>query len=160
MIRLAPDLALPPDAVTQAIAILGLRGSGKTHTAAVLAGRSTRSSAFNAAMAELFRAGLIAPAGGLYDLTAPGTREAGTPAPAGNLVEVWRRALPDYERALLDALLAHGGSGTRDQLAEWSGRSTSSSAFNAAISTLAKNGLVRAGLGRVAVTELLAGCDA
>lgn len=36
MLKLAPDLELPLDAVTQATAILARRGAGKTHTASVL----------------------------------------------------------------------------------------------------------------------------
>ena len=35
-LRIAPDLEIPDDAVTQAIAILARRGAGKTHTASVL----------------------------------------------------------------------------------------------------------------------------
>lgn len=35
-LRISPDLALPVDAVTQAMAILARRGAGKTHTAVVL----------------------------------------------------------------------------------------------------------------------------
>jgi hypothetical protein len=36
-LRLAPDLTLPLEAITETIAILGIRGSGKTNTAAVYA---------------------------------------------------------------------------------------------------------------------------
>ena len=35
--KIAPNLTLPDDAVTQTIALLARRGAGKTHTASVIA---------------------------------------------------------------------------------------------------------------------------
>jgi hypothetical protein len=127
---------------------------------AVLSGRSGRSSAFAAAAAEILRAGLVRQDGALLSLTEEGMAAAGgvAPAPASpqELQETWRRALPGYERALLDVLLAaHPAALSREQLAERAGKSITSSAFAGAIASLVKNELAEIAAGEVRASETL-----
>lgn len=115
-------------------------------------GRKPRSSAFSAAMAEIARGGYVTVQGGQHALTDAGLAVAGDSvgAATGDVIEMWRAALPAYERDLLDALVeAHPQGVTRPELAETTGRSLTSSAFSAAISTLAKNGLAEVSGGEV-----------
>jgi hypothetical protein len=119
-----------------------------------LSGRSPRSSAFTGAMAEIIKGGFLAQVGGgLHELTETGLAAAGGPAAppsSGEVIDQWRNALPGYERLLFDVLVdAYPKALTRPELAERSNKSITSSAFTAAISTLAKNGLAEVASGEV-----------
>lgn len=127
---------------------------------AVLSGRSGRSSAFSAAAAEVLRAGLVRQEGALLSLTEEGVTAVGgvaaAPASPQEVQETWRRALPDYERGLLEVLLAaHPGALTREELAQRAEKSITSSAFSAAVASLRKNGLVDLAGGEVRASETL-----
>lgn len=126
---------------------------------AALSGRSARSSAFDGAMAKLRKAGLIASDGTRVVLTEPGRSLAGAVNPTATSPEeirdAWLRVLPDYERDLLKALLGAGHPLTREQLGEVSGKSTRSSAFDGAMASLRRNGLVEVISGEIQPTEEL-----
>lgn len=113
---------------------------------AILSKRSLRSSAFDTAMAELTRDGYLTIRGDQFELTELGEKVVGPgplPTSPEEVRETWIRKLPAYEASLLQALLdAYPGSLHRPGLSERSGRSLTSSAFDTAISTLKKNGLV------------------
>lgn len=117
---------------------------------AILAGRSSGSSAFAGAMAALLRQECIRPANqpGRLMLTEYGQSLVGTPpAPKSGreLREHWRRALPDYEASLLQALIeVYPKELTRTELAGAAKKSLTSSAFASACSTLLKNELIEA----------------
>lgn len=163
----------PPAADTDltAYAVGLLRTLGERHPMrltraqiSTFSGRKPRSSAFSAAMAEIVRGGYVTVSGGQHALTDAGLAIAGDAvgAATGDVVEMWRAALPGYERDLLDALVdAHPHGLTRPELAERTGRSLTSSAFSAAISTLAKNGLAEVSGGEVrASDDLFVGASA
>lgn len=128
---------------------------------ALLAGRSTRSSAFDGAMAQISRNRWLEDRGGLFELTAEGRAivgEVAEPMTAGNLQDVWLRNLPDYESGLLRVLIQeHPAPLTRPELGEKAGRSTTSSAFDTAVSTLKKQGLVVDGPDGLRASETLWG---
>lgn len=116
---------------------------------AILAGRSTRSSAFDTAMAAILRNRWMESEGDRLVLTAEGLAHVGGEAPAPTspkeLQDVWLRALPDYPASLLKALIeVYPQEIDRVGLGEKANRSTTSSAFDTAISTLKKNGLAEA----------------
>lgn len=127
----------------------------------ILSGRSPRSSAFAAAMAELLREQCLKQLwGGLHELTPEGIALAGegigSPQSTDEVLAQWRQALPAYERSLLDALVdVYPRPLTRPELAERTGKSLTSSAFAAAISALSKNGLAEIGSGEVKASETL-----
>ncbi len=115
---------------------------------AVLAGRSLRSSAYSGAMTEILRSGMVRQSDNLFSLTDAGVmayRAGGsdaTPDTPQERQETWRRALPAYERALFDVLLAvYPESISREDLADRSGKSINSSKFAGSITSLRKNGL-------------------
>ena len=123
-------------------------------------GRRPRSSSFSAAMTEIVRDGwaTVGPSG--YELTDAGLelvgQDAEAPTTTEELLELWRSALPAYERGFLDALVAAYPNGlSREELAEQTGRSLTSSSFSAAISTLVKNGLAEASAGEVRAAKTL-----
>lgn len=126
----------------------------------MFSGRKPRSSAFSAALADITRGGYVAVEHGQYELTEAGIDVVGDvasePATGAELLDMWRSALPGYERDLFDALVDAGDDGlTRPELAERTGRSLTSSAFSAAISTLSKNGLAEVSSGIVRATQTL-----
>jgi hypothetical protein len=116
---------------------------------AALSGRSARSSGFDAAMAQLGKSGLIDKDGaGRIALTETGLTSAGVNVPSvatspDELRQAWLRVLPDYERSLMEVIAqAHAGL-TREEIGTRSGKSPSSSGFDAAMASLRRNGLVR-----------------
>jgi hypothetical protein len=122
-----------------------------------LSGRSRRSSAFDTAMGEIVRTGMVQKVGDLYELTPAGRGLVGAVEGAAQTPEevqrMWLDALPDYEAALLRVLLAADGAPlSREQVAHRAGRSITSSAFDSAISTLVKNGLADKGPGWVSAS--------
>lgn len=126
----------------------------------MFSGRKPRSSAFSAALADITRGGYVTVEHGQYALTDAGIDVVGDvasdPVTGAELLEMWRGALPGYERDLFDALVDAGDDGlTRPELAERTGRSLTSSAFSAAISTLAKNGLAEVSGGLVRASQTL-----
>lgn len=121
-------------------------------------GRKPRSSAFKAAIAEIIRDGYVTLNKGQYEITDHGVNAVGelpdTPPNPQAVFEMWRSALPTYERDLLDSLVAAYPNGlTRQELSDQTGRSLTSSAFKAAISTLAKNGLAEMRAGEVRASD-------
>ncbi len=135
-------------------AILLIQTMGRRHPMqmtrgqlAILSGRSVRSSAYAAAVAEILRSGMVKQNGKLMSLTDSGLNivggiHLGPQHSAEETQETWRRALPGYERGLLDVLLAVYPEGlTREELAERAGKSIKSSAYAAAVANLIKNGL-------------------
>jgi hypothetical protein len=116
---------------------------------AVLAGRSLRSSAYAGAFAKILRAGMIVQDRQdreLFSLTESGMEIGGgvdlAPQSPQEKQETWRRALPHYERALFEVLLAFYPAGlTREELAQRAGKSITSSMFAGAVSSLRKNGI-------------------
>lgn len=127
---------------------------------AVLSGRSLRSSSFDAAMADITRRGLMVKQGNLLSVTAEGLALVGgsapTPASGDEIRSTWLRALPSYEAGLLTVLLSAYPQGmSRVDLAAEAGKSSTSSAFDGAVSTLKKNGLVVAEAGAVTASETL-----
>lgn len=115
---------------------------------ATLAGRKPRSSAFDLAMSQLAKRSLIeADRDGLYQLTPSGLQAAGSVVAEAaetpeQLRDRWKKALPGYERCLFDTLLeVHPAPLSREELSRQSGKSSTSSAFDLALSNLKKNGL-------------------
>lgn len=111
----------------------------------ILSGRSRRSSAFPKAIRELRAAGLIEVGVHGGQLTEAGIDLVGYVEPKSQheIQEQWRRSLPPYERAFFDVLLEEKDHAlTEGQLAELTGRSTTSSAFPKALRTLKKLGLI------------------
>lgn len=116
---------------------------------ATLAKRKPKSSAFDLAMAQLVKAGLIsADSDGLYALTAAGLGQVqalgGSEAPdtPEQLRAHWLRVLPGYETCLLETLIPVYPAGlSREEIAQQSGKSITSSAFDLALSNLLKNAL-------------------
>lgn len=111
-----------------------------------LSGRSRRSSAFGPALSEVCSAGLATKVGDCFEVTdagralVPMNRRA--PLTPEDVVAQWRNALPPYERGFFDALVDVYPEGmTREALAERTGKSTRSSAFGPALSSLVKQGL-------------------
>lgn len=125
---------------------------------ATLSGRKPRSSAFAAAMAELTREGMLSQTGSQYEITDAGLTtvgaDIGPPLTPDEVIAHWRGVLPAYERSLFDELVnAHPNGLTRQELSDRTGRSITSSAFAAAISTLAKNGVASTGSGEVRASD-------
>jgi len=122
---------------------LGNHMVSKRHAAA-LAGKSPRSSAFNAALASLRAAQLVQyDNSGDVGITGRGLTFAeniDTPVTSQELIEAYKRhVLNDYECTLLDAMLSSAKrmpTMSRSQLSEVSGKSMSSSAFNAALASM------------------------
>jgi DNA-binding HxlR family transcriptional regulator len=114
---------------------------------ALMSKSSARSSAFDAALALLRRLGMIEMDGGTYKIMQAGweaTPDGGPPPPPapGELLNHWRSVLPPGPRLFLDTLVDADRPLTREELAERSGRSLTSSAFDAGIAMLRKMGLV------------------
>lgn len=129
---------------------------------ALLSGRSSRSSAFDGAMAQIMRNRWLEERGGLFELTAEGRgivgEVAAEPMTPAALQDTWLRNLPEYEAGLLRVLIQeHPAPLTRPELGEKAGRSTSSSAFDGAVSTLKKQGLVIDGSDGLRASETLWG---
>lgn len=125
---------------------------------ATLSGRSTRSSAFGEAMAEIMRSGWAEKHGSQYRLTDAGLDLVGADVPpplsGSELRSMWLSKLPGYESDLLAVLIeAHPDELTRDDLAARAGRSITSSAFGEAVSTLVKNRLAERGAGWVKASD-------
>jgi hypothetical protein len=122
-----------------------------------LSGKSRKSSSFAGAIAEIIAAGLIHSDDGSYELTQQGVELAGLSYTAKLKPELkinlWLNALPAYEKDLFTTLLQHKTGLTREELANVTNRSLTSSAFAGAISTLVKNGLAQAELGMVRISE-------
>jgi hypothetical protein len=123
----------------------------------VLSGRSTRSSAFGPAVVELQRGGLIEGTADL-GLTDAGWDAMGGAAPApqssGEIIETWRRALPTNTSRIFDVLIAaYPLALTREEIAERTGYSLTSSAFSPALSLLRKNGLAHVADGGLRASE-------
>lgn len=128
---------------------------------AILSGRSTRSSAYQGAVAELLKAGLLIEERGQLAITREGLRlvghvESSATSPE-QIRETWLRALPQYEGSLLRILIERYPKPIdRIDLAHDAGKSILSSAYQGAISTLKKNGLVEAEAdGRLRASETL-----
>jgi hypothetical protein len=111
---------------------------------AVLSKSSPKSSAFDGAIALLRKGGFVTVEDGMFHLTDEGWRNTETGrAPPDDLLEHWRHALPTHARVLLDTLVeAHPEALSRAEIAERSGRSPNSSAFDAGIALLRKMSLV------------------
>lgn len=126
---------------------------------AALSGRSSRSSAFDSSLAKLRKAGLVESRGRHVVLTDSGRALVGAVSSAPTSPEeqqqAWLRVLPDYERDLLKALLDAGHALSREQLGELAGKSTRSSAFDGALASLRRNGLVEIAAGEIQPTEEL-----
>lgn len=115
-------------------------------------------SAFGEAMVEILRGGWAEKVGDLHRLTDAGLDLVGAdvPPPMGGdeLRAMWLSKLPGYESSLLTALVeAYPEELTREELAERTGRSITSSAFGEAISTLVKNRLATKGPGTVRASD-------
>lgn len=126
---------------------------------AILSGRKPRSSAFAGAISELVKGGLIRNDEGRFELTNLGMTavevDYDIPKPSlQDTIDTWVNALPPYERDLFKTLLNYRHGLTRQELAEKTGRSITSSGFSGAISTLVKNGLVVAANGRVSASDM------
>jgi hypothetical protein len=126
------------------------------------AGRSHRSSTFQTATAALKRAGAIQETGGLLQVSPRGLQLAGVSAaapldPAAAREQVLNR-LEEYSAWLLRVLLAeYPASLARWELGAKAGRSSSSSSFQGAVSTLKRNGLVVDQGGRLSASADLFG---
>jgi hypothetical protein len=142
---------------------LGLESLPKPHVAA-LANKSTRSSTWDGKLADLARKGLIAYTGdGGVKATPEGLaavpeQEAATGA---ELLDGYRSILSNYQRALLEPLIAiarNGGESlTREQWAEAAGKSRTSSTFDGESAAMRAIGVVdiESG-GRVKLSERIA----
>lgn len=124
------------------LAVLVQRGPTPTSRAqlALLAGRSLRSSAFDASLARLRSNGFLHGSGSALLPTPAGIRAAGdVPAlPRGSaLLEHWSSRVGEYASTLLQRfVLAYPRDVTRDELVEATGYSGRSSAFDAALAKL------------------------
>jgi hypothetical protein len=125
---------------------------------AILSGRSTRSSSFDGAMSALLKGGYLVQRGAQLELTGAGLAQVGGTAPApttpDQLQATWLGALPRYEADLLRVLLGNPRGLTRDELGAAAGKSTTSSSFDGAISTLKKNELVIDESGALRASEM------
>jgi hypothetical protein len=130
---------------------------------AVLSRSSPRSSAFDAALALLRRGGYVETVDGAFVITEAGWEDAlrqkpSAPTSSEELLQHWRSALPVSARHLLDVLVdAHPYELTRDDLSDRSGRSATSSSFDAAIALLRKMGLITGGRDGMRVVDDLVG---
>lgn len=127
---------------------------------AILSARSTKSSAFDVAMAEIGRMGWAVEDRGQFAITEAGLAVVGGVAPAATSPEelrrTWLNALESYERTLLEVLIREFPNGmTKPEIAQATGRSLTSSAFDVAISTLKKNHLVDDGGGLLTASSIL-----
>lgn len=126
---------------------------------AILSRRSIRSSAFETAVAALSKGGFIETVSGQMSLTEHGESiapEVSAPETPEQIREDWLKSLPPYERDLLIVLIDSYPQGhDRASLAERSGKSIKSSAFDSAISTLKKNGLATSQAGIIAASDTL-----
>jgi hypothetical protein len=125
-----------------------------------LSGRSPRSSAFDGAMSELLKAGILAKDHDLYMLTDEGLTlggaNVGQPQSPEEVRAHWLRALPGYEATLLEALMRrYPQAFTREELSAITGKSITSSAFDGAISSLRKNRLATVEHGQVRASDTL-----
>lgn len=114
---------------------------------AILANRSSRSSAYSGAVAELLKKGFLLEQRGQLEPSPEGLALVGhvTRAPTSpeEVRRNWLQALPAYEALLLRSLIDVWPKAlSRADLSRASGKSLTSSAFSGAISTLKKNGLV------------------
>ncbi len=127
---------------------------------ATMAGRSIRSSSFTAQVAELKKLGLAEEVDGQLTATPAGLDHVGEaaarPQTSAELVEVWRQALPDGPRRMLDVLLdAYPSPMARDELAAAAGFSPTSSSVGAHLTTLRRNGLIDTDAGGARATDTL-----
>jgi uncharacterized protein len=142
------------------LTVLAQFPDGRTKSqVATLSGYSVKSSSMDNALSGLRVAGLIE-RGNPIRITAAGVEVLGgdwEPLPTGaDLVEYWMGRLSRAERAVLRVLLdAWPGSLTKDQIAEGSGYSASSSSMDNALSGLRKLQLID-GYGRMRADETLA----
>jgi hypothetical protein len=112
----------------------------------LFAKKSTRSSAFDVALSQLRRGGYFVMDDQQGFVLTVGGWDAvgGQPAPPkpGEVLDHWRAVLPPGPRLFLDALVEARRPLSREEIAEATGRSLTSSAFDVNISTLKKMGLV------------------
>lgn len=127
---------------------------------ATLSGRSIKSSSFTAQVATLKREGYIEETGGLICATRAGLDLYGgarpSPQSSAEVQEMWRRALDDGPRKMLDELIRvfpHGHA--RDDLARNSGYSPTSSSVGAHLKMLRDNNLAEVRDGKVFAAETL-----
>ena len=127
---------------------------------ATRAGRSRRSSSWDAARRRLRTEGMVAcdPENGLWSATESGRASAGiaadAPAVTGEaLVDLWVSKLSRVEGVLLNALWGIRVI-SRTELANRTGYSRTSSSFEAAIRTLRANGLLRTSGDMLHLTEV------
>jgi len=153
----APD-ASPLDKCQRAI-LTALVQYGRLPRArlALLSGYSARSSSMNNALSKLRTAGRIEGRGDALAPTVVGRNAIGSiaPLPTGRaLFEYWQRhpSLDKCSRALVGALREAGGPLGKDELAERSGYSASSSSMNNGLSRLRTLGLIE-GRGAVMLAE-------
>lgn len=139
---------------------LGATQVGRRHVGAI-AGKSPRSSMFDASLAKMRAAGLVdyGP-GGTVSLTAHGKKHAArSPAPAtpAELIAGYKTSVLDaYEGKLLDALVEEGGAVmSRAALAEATGLSMRSSMFDASLASMRKLGIVEYRDGGVCAADSL-----
>jgi hypothetical protein len=127
---------------------------------ATLAGRGVRSSSFAAQLTELRNRGLVEQAVGLLKATDAGLDAAGVadlqPQTSEEVIAMWRHALPDGPRRMLDVLLAaHPGALPRDELARRAGFSPTSSSVGVHLKVLRDNNLAEVDAAQVRASETL-----
>lgn len=115
---------------------------------ALLSKSSTKSSSYDAALKELRDGGYVSVVGGDYELTSIGWEVMGGAPPAPQSAEelraAWRASLPgNVAAAVFDALVgAYPEPLTKEQVAEQTGASLTSSTFDGAFTILRKAGLL------------------
>jgi hypothetical protein len=113
-----------------------------------LSGYKPRSSTYRNALSALRVAGYLDETGGLFSPSPEGFEHAGAdatvaPQTTEQLLDIWYRALGLASRRMLEALVAaHPDPVDRDDLAEQTGYSLTSSTYRNAISALRINGLL------------------
>lgn len=124
---------------------------------AIFTWSSPKSSSYESAISELKRRGLVDDDGGAFQPSEEGIASSTVdPQSAVNLLDAWRSALPKQERTLLETLLTtYPKALSRGALASQSGYSATSSAFQAAISSLRRNGLIEADGADLRATSML-----
>jgi hypothetical protein len=126
---------------------------------ATLSGYSLKSSTIPAAMTAMRAASVIEEGGGLIWPSQAGFDLVGQPPEAQSqteLIEQFRRALPDAPREFFDALVEAGGVFlSREELVARTRYSPSSSTVPAALTTLRKNGLIQEQAGEFALSDTL-----
>lgn len=107
-----------------------------------LAKRSSKSSSLDEAIAWTVRAKYVEKQGDEYVITDHGKNLVGHVEPTGDLVEHWRSVLPAYELKLFNAFPT-AGAVSPEQLAADANVSATSSSFDAAVSSLVRNKIIR-----------------